>query len=216
MTPKSTAAFTMPNNARAMLAEMASMYRYELTDFESMMWEAQVFSQHSDDVVMRALLDHMETPGKDAQFMPHYGKIKNKLEPVLGFLEIESAVRTGSPYKVPDIHDPVVVEAIQCMGGWAKVCSEMPDARERPIDYDRYLKRFEVALVAARNKVNVQGYRPAPLAAIGAPAATALPSPSSHLALEAPAASSAIPELAAPRNAQELAAASRKILRHIP
>ena len=211
--------FVMPTTASEMLASMARLYKYDLSEFESMLWEAQIFSQFPDQIVMRALLDHMELPSADAKFMPKYGAIKAKLEPVRGFGEIERAVRTGSPYVMPDLKDPVLVEAVHQMGGWTLVCAEMPDPRERPIDFDRYLRRFESALGFARNQVNVQGKLPAPLAAIGiantsrSTANPALGVSAKTLALEAPAGSTNHLELPAPKNAQDLSVATRKILR---
>jgi len=157
----------IPQNARQLLAAMARLYKYELTDTESMLWEMEIFSRYPDEVIMRALKMHMESGSTDAKFMPRYGMIKRMLEPTGNFLQIAQAVKAVGPYGIPDIQDPVLLAAIHQMGGWVAVCAEMPDARERPIDFDRYLKRFDVALAAAQTEVAVRGTPPTPLVAIG-------------------------------------------------
>lgn len=181
---------SFPQTPAELLAEMASLYKYNMSDFEAMLWAAQVFECYPPEAVMRALIAHMESGTNDANFMPKYGAIKARLEPVRGFKEIESAVRITGPYAVPDIKDPVVLAAINELGGWARVCSEMPDPTVRPIDFDRYVKRVEAALQAARNQTHVQAINPPPLKAIGGAAPTpdtpALPL-KAPLALAAPA-----------------------------
>ena|GEM_PF-3882209 len=158
---------SLPQTARDMLAAMAGIYKYSLSDFEVMMWEGQVFTQYPDAVVMRALLAHMESGKSDANFFPRYGNIKAILEPAGGFIDIANAVRAGSPYVPPNLQDPILVEAIHQLGGWAMVCEEMPDARERPIDFDRYAKRVDAAITAARNTVQIQGKQPLSLVGLG-------------------------------------------------
>jgi len=157
----------IPQNARQLLAAMSRLYKYELTDTESMLWEMEIFSRYPDETVMRALKAHMESGSADAKFMPRYGVIKRMLEPTGNFLQIVQAVKNVGPYGIPDIDDPVLIAAIHQMGGWVAVCTEMPDARERPIDFDRYLKRFDVALAAGQTEVSVRGIEPLPLTAIG-------------------------------------------------
>jgi hypothetical protein len=157
----------LPSTPQELLAQMARMYKYELSDFEALLWTAQVFSVYPAQAVMRALMAHMESGTHDANFMPRHGAIKAKLEPVVGFKEIEQAIKQVGPYQLPNITDPVLLTAIEQMGGWARVCNELPDPVVRPIDFDRYVKRFEVAILAAKNQVQVQGHKPAKLKCIG-------------------------------------------------
>lgn len=212
---QATSDFNVPSSAAGMLAEMARIYKYDLSAFEALLWQTQVFDDFPDEVVMRALMEHMMGNGPDAKFMPKPGAIKNRLVHTPGFAEIHAAVKVGSPYIAPNISDPALIEAIQMMGGWAQVCAEMPDNRESPIDYDRYTKRFEAAIGAARNKVNIHGHSPAPLAAIGQRKTLAIGHSATPVALPAPVeeAQTEQAQLPAPQTADDLAAASRLILR---
>lgn len=159
----------MPTTARDFLAHMATHYKYLMSEFETVLWEAQVFSVYEDPQILRALKAHMESGTSDANFMPKYGAIRARLEPVRGFQDIHQAVVSGSPYVAPSLNDPVLVEAIHQMGGWAKVCAEMPDLQAAPIDFDRYMRRFETVLVAARAKTQIQGHVPPALQGLGTP-----------------------------------------------
>lgn len=153
----------LPQNASEMLAQMCYMYRYELGDLESFLWQTQVLDVYPDEQIVRAMLAHIEGPAPDRKFMPKYGDIKNMIAPATGLLEIEALVRSGNPYSAPQVKDPVLVQAITLMGGWEAVCAQMPDARERPIDFSQYCKRMESALAQARQQVQVHGVSPAPL-----------------------------------------------------
>lgn len=158
---------SLPQNPAEMLAAMANMYRYEMPDLEAVLWVNQVFNVYPPKAVMRALLAHMEAGTADSNFMPKYGAIKKRLEPTRGFVDIVHAVSHGSPYVAPEsIKDPVLIQAIHEMGGWGKVCAEMPDGRERPIDFDRYMKRFDAAITAATAAIQVRGAKPQPLIGI--------------------------------------------------
>lgn len=160
----------LPTTPAEMLIEIARICKHDLSDFEALMWTTQIFECYPPEVVMRALRAHMESGTNDANFMPKYGAIKARLEPVRGFVEIEHAVRTGNPYVAQQFNDPVLIQAIHQMGGWERVCAEMPDPRERPIDFSQYVKRFEVALSAAKTKVEIHGMTPRPLQGICEPA----------------------------------------------
>ena len=157
---------SMPQSPAEMLSAMARMYKYDLSEFEAILWTNQIFKSYEPEAVMRALLAHMEGPAPDSNFMPKYGVIKHKLEPTRGIEDIVAAVRGGSPYVAPAIKDPVLIQAIQQMGGWVKVCAEMPDPREKPIDFGQYIKRFDAAVTAAVSKIGVQNIKPAPLLGI--------------------------------------------------
>lgn len=157
----------MPTDATEMLAHMANIYRYEISDFEAVLWQTQVINRYPNEAVMRALLAHMESGTNDSNFMPKYGAIKARLEPIAGFTQVHEAVRKFGPYQVPEISDPVLLSAIDQMGGWAKVCEEMPDPVGRAVDFDRYMKRFENAIQTGKQRVNVLCQLPPPLKAIG-------------------------------------------------
>jgi len=157
----------LPSGARELLGAMINIYKYDLSDAEAVLWEHEVFSRYPEEQIMRALKAHMESGKPDAKFMPRYGEIKKMLEPTGGFAQVVQAVRDAGPYAQPDISDPVLLAAIHQMGGWATVCAELPDGRENPIEFDRYMKRFDVALAFARTAIRVQGVLPPPLTAIG-------------------------------------------------
>lgn len=157
----------LPVSPEDMLAYMVNIYRYDLSAFEALLWEAQIFSVHPAQEVMRALMAHMESGTHDANFMPKYGAIKARLEPAPGVEQIVAAVKATGPYSVPSISDPGILGAIEMMGGWVAVCEQLPDPVAKPIDYDRYLKRLEVALQAARNRHQVKGVGAPSLKALG-------------------------------------------------
>jgi len=157
----------LPSGARELLGAMVNIYKYDLSDAEAVLWEHEVFSRYPEEQIMRALKAHMESGRPDAKFMPRYGEIKKMLEPMGGFAQVVQAVREAGPYAPPDISDPALLAAIHQMGGWATVCAELPDGRENPIEFDRYMKRFDVALAFARTTIQVQGISPPPLTAIG-------------------------------------------------
>lgn len=74
----------MPTTAREFLAHMATHYKHLMSEFETVLWEAQVFSVYEDPQIVRALKAHMESGTSDANFMPKYGAIRARLEPVRG------------------------------------------------------------------------------------------------------------------------------------
>lgn len=158
-----------PATPEGLLAEMARLYRYDLSEFEATLWVTQVFNRYPSEAVMRALLAHMGSGGRDSAFMPKFGDILARLAPPLDVSSIVDAVKRFGPYKVPAITDPTLRLAIEKMGGWVRVCSEMPDSSTRSIDFDRYMKRLDAALAQARNAIEVHGAQAPQLACLGKP-----------------------------------------------
>jgi len=152
--------FQMPGTAKELLTAMARHYRYEMSDFEAMMWTARILSRFDDESIMRALIACMERPGRDKQFFPHYGVVLEMLEEPACAQVIEDLVRRGTPYESPRIDDPVLSTAIGLLGGWAQVCSELPDSQENPAGYTAYMRRMEAAMGQAARQIKVHGRTP--------------------------------------------------------
>lgn len=77
---------------------------------------------------------------------PNYVSTEDALE----ILRAE-VVRSG-PYANPVIHDKRLSQSINIMGGWAKVCQELPDANET-FALKRFAERFASAWVQAEGRV---------------------------------------------------------------
>lgn len=155
-----------PKNAHEMLAAMARMYNYDLTSFESMLWVGEIFDIYNDKDVIFALKYHMEN-GTRSRFMPKYGEIKQLLEVHDDTLqEIRLLVSRYGSYSPPPVNEttPLVLATIEQLGGWVKVCAEMPDASDSA-SFSQYIKRAESACQAARKHVGV--YKKAPKGLIG-------------------------------------------------
>lgn len=150
----------LPTTGKEMLNAMCGMYGYTLSRLEAAMWTLQVLHVYSDEQIIRACIAHMESPPPASNFMPKYGAIKSLIAPPPSFLHLERAVRQYGPYATPAIDDPVIVEAINQLGGWERVCAEMPDSSTQTIDFNQYMRRAETALVAARRRVSVEGAQP--------------------------------------------------------
>lgn len=197
--PTAAAGMDLPQSASDFLASMAMSYNYVLSDFEALMWTTRVFSRFDDASVVRALIRFMETTGRDRAFFPRYGMILEMLEAPAAATDLDTLVREGSPYTAPDIQDPVLLMAISLLGGWARVCQELPDARENPTGHTVYMKRVQAAMTQAATAVQVHGAKPPQLVAIGGAASSASLALSYHQAAQLPQGSQEhVPAAAAP------------------
>lgn len=142
-------------DAREFLLDMCSMYNYTMSELETLMWEARIFSQFDGRMVINALIAYAEGPR--CSFFPKYGEIRNMLGGSASQIDLERLVREGSPYEAPVIDNPVLKQAIIFLGGWVQVCEQMPDPVTRSIDYHSYMKRAEAALAQAKSHVQIHG-----------------------------------------------------------
>lgn len=162
---------SIPENVSAedFLIKVAGIYKHEMSEAEAFLWKTRVCSEYPGRAVIAALISHMESGTKEANFMPQYGAIKamlNRSNGACDMNQLEILVRTGSPYAAPAVSDPKMVQIIHELGGWVRVCAEFPDMGLKPREYQAYSQRFEQALRSATTNVDVYGQIPAPIKAL--------------------------------------------------
>lgn len=87
-------------------------------------------------------------------------------DPETAYAALERAVSQFGPYQQPDLKDPVLVQAVHNMGGWARVNETMP-SQENSFEVRAFKERFTAALNSATNQVRIEGLGVEPLLAIG-------------------------------------------------
>lgn len=150
-----------PTNAPEMLSAMARMYNYDLSDFESMLWMGEVFDVYPDKDIILALKHYMEN-GDQSRFMPKYGDIKKLLETQDDTIQqLNLLVTRYGSYSTPPPEEisPLLLATIEQLGGWVKVCAEMPDSANG-MQFSQYLKRAESACNIARKRVAIYSEEP--------------------------------------------------------
>lgn len=155
-----------PEDSRACdeaLAEVMAMYSgHTMTVFEASTWAA-IIDGTTVDAFRRFLQRHVLT----AKFAPRPSDAASALG--LGGADAEQAyallerdIRKFGPYRQPEISDPVLVSAIQQLGGWAAVNEQLPDIRES-FATKAFRDRFDAAYRLAGVEVCIQGKAPQPL-----------------------------------------------------
>lgn len=151
------------------LADLLGAKRYAVTELELTIW--------------RRIVEHPKVPrGRFKDFLTHHVMTSTfapqpneamealglLLSPEAGFRALQRLVSEEGPYRAPDGVDPVLVAAINEMGGWAEVCEKMPDpATATTYAVKQFRDDFDSAFRTAANAVNVRGRTPDPLRAIG-------------------------------------------------
>lgn len=156
----------LPQSAKDMIVAMTRIYGYEMSQFEAALWASQILDVYDEAQIVKACIAHMEGPAPERNFMPKYGTIKSLIDVEPSFVQIERLVLEYGPYNTPDVGCPVIAEAISLLGGWERVCAELPDSRVQSIDFNQYLKRAQTAIATARKRVMVQGISPKKLLGI--------------------------------------------------
>lgn len=150
-----------PQSASEMLAAMARMYNYDLSSFESILWSAEVLDIYDDREIMLAFKYYMEN-GEQSRFMPKYGEIKRLLEEkedvTQKLLNLVSRYGSYSPPS-PKHTSTLLLATIEHLGGWAKVCSEMPDSSNE-LSFAQYVKRTEKAAALAKKNIQIRSVTP--------------------------------------------------------
>lgn len=156
------------------LAQVMSMYRYDMSAIEAESWKAVMRAAPADQ--FKAFLQsHILSGGG---FPPRPGEAARTLglvvDPESAFLTVQRLARELGPYREPQIVDPVLITAIQYMGGWCTLCEQMPDPREN-FALKSFKERFAAAFNQAGAAVNVRKELPAqPLLSLSTRRAPAL------------------------------------------
>jgi hypothetical protein len=149
------------------LTEVMSAYSHHMTVFEARVWKTII-----DSAPPEAFLLFLQRHILSSKFRPTPSDaavalgIGGSVDPTLAYAELERAVRTVGPYKVPEINDPVLRSAINQLGGWSLVNEQMPDPSQQFL-IKAFRDRFDAAYRLASVEVTIHGIAPKPLAAIG-------------------------------------------------
>ena len=149
------------------LTEVMSTYSHHMTVFEARVWKTII-----DSVPSEAFMLFLQRHFLSSKFRPTPSDaavalgIGGSVDPTLAYAELERAVRTVGPYKVPEINDPVLRSAINQLGGWAHVNEQMPDPSQQYL-IKAFRDRFDAAYRLASVEVTIRGIAPNALMAIG-------------------------------------------------
>lgn len=130
------------------LIEIYGYHRQELRDSELLMWHRKLasFSLTSIGAAFDLHIDR-------SPYLPRFNEILSLIEPrskALVFVDLElNVVRVGS-YGTPVFAQPETAHVVECLGGWAKVCLEMPHPSDR-VALEAYRKRVEALYEPASN-----------------------------------------------------------------
>lgn len=160
------------------LAEVMGMLKHEVTAFEVEIWQ-NIMRRTSRESFFSFLKMYLLSP--ESRFgapKPHDAAkaLGFAVNPEVAYWIVDEAVRTFGPYQEPDISDPVLIQAIQIMGGWAHVNEIMP-AQNDTFKVGQFKDRFTAAMTVASNRVLIEGVAPEPLKALGNAAAPVYSSP---------------------------------------
>lgn len=150
--------------AREAVAQMFATTKTDMTEIEVGLWCNQI-----DDLgpeVMVRFVRFWTSGGGQGNFMraPRIDDFRRRMDPNFVCVEDALAILRGEisrvgPYENPKITDQRLQVAVLEMGGWAKVCADMPDVS---LDFEtrRFADRFKTAWVQGEAAV-LQGRVPA-------------------------------------------------------
>jgi len=144
--------------ASELVAQLFTSMGKEMTPLEVNIWTRAVATYGPDHI--KAFAEFwMEGGGGQGKFrrVPTIEDLRRRVDPC--FCSAEDALerlraevaRTG-PYATPAIADPRLKACVILMGGWPKVCQDLPDASE-DFATRRFAERFASAWVQAEGKV---------------------------------------------------------------
>ncbi|MEJ8837592.1 hypothetical protein [Ramlibacter sp. AN1133] len=141
------------------LSEVMGMTRHEMTQFEAEAWKT-IMCAVPPEQFKAYLQQHVFT---GSGFTPKPSEAAKMLglaaDPDTAYASVERLVTQCGPYQQPPISDPVLVSAIQHMGGWLNVCEQWPAPTESfavKAMRERFAACFNQAMVA----VNIRGELP--------------------------------------------------------
>lgn len=160
------------------LAEVMGMLKHEVTDFEVEIWQ-NIMRRTEREKFFAFLKMYLLSPeSRYGAPKPHDAAkaLGFAVNPEVAYWLLDEAVRTFGPYQEPGISDPVLIQAIQIMGGWSHVNEIMP-AQTDSFRVGQFKERLAAAMTVASNRVLIDGAQPEPLKALGNAAAPVYSSP---------------------------------------
>lgn len=139
-------------SATVVLSQVMGYYKYEVMEFESLLW-LDVINEFGDAAVVNALMAYAK---EGSSFAPKVADIRRRLDPLVGdetaALEaVLRAAREVGPYAAPKFTDAAIALAVHAMGGWAAVAGEQaPDPVADPHGYRQFKDRFSAHYKQAR------------------------------------------------------------------
>lgn len=139
------------DTAREAVAQMFSMNKADMTAIEVNLWRSEITRLGAK--AMLQFVKFWTSGGGQTSFRqaPRIDDFRRRMDP--DFVSIDDALnilrrevgRVG-PYSDPGLTDARLTVAVLEMGGWAKVCKDMPDAS---LDFEskRFAERFKSAWV---------------------------------------------------------------------
>lgn len=154
---------------QAALSNVMGMLKHAVTEFEAELWL---------NIMRRTPRVKFENFLKTFLMSPQsrYGAPKPSdaaqalgfvTDPETAYAVLERAVSQFGPYQQPQLADPVLIQAVHNLGGWARVNEVMP-SQENTFEVRAFKERFVAALNSASNQVRIEGMAVEPLLAIGA------------------------------------------------
>lgn len=153
---------------QAALSNVMGMLKHAVTDFEAGLW-LNIMRGTPRAKFENFLTAYLMSP------QSRYGAPKpSDAAQALGFVTdpetayalLERAVGQYGPYQQPEFKDPVLIQAVHNLGGWARVNEVMP-SQENSFEVRAFKERFVAALNSATNQVRIEGLGVEPLLAIG-------------------------------------------------
>lgn len=148
--------------AQILLVEViqASVGDHRLSSLEREMWN-ELITRFGD----QAIIDYLRRHVSMSKYAPHVSEALEFLgasnSAASALLVLQREVQRVGSWQSPKFDDPAVAHAVSIMGGWEKVCQDLPDPSDR-FAYGAFQERFEVALKAAQSEVT-RGASVAPL-----------------------------------------------------
>lgn len=131
------------------IAQMFTSVRAEMTNIEVILWLRQIDRLGGARVM--AFVEFWMSGGAQGS----YRRVPT-IEDLLSYADgeyvsaaqslelLRQHVSSCGPWSNPDIKDAKLIEAISYLGGWAKVCQDMPDTSD-DFAYKRFGERFKAA-----------------------------------------------------------------------
>lgn len=155
------------------LEDVMSARRYEMTTFEADAW-MRIIQAVPRANFLAFLSHHYATSPYAPQPSDATKHLDLSINPDVAFNRLAALVGSVGPYSVPQLDDPILVTAIQLLGGWSAVNEQLPDVSQTHA-MRAYRERFDACFNTAITKVRIEGAKPSGgLKAIGSTGGAAL------------------------------------------
>ena len=155
------------------LTDVMSARRYEMTTFEADAW-MRVIKAVPRANFLAFMSHHYATSPYAPQPSDATKHLDLSINPDVAFNRLAALVGSVGPYSAPQLEDPILVTAIQLLGGWSAVNEQLPDVSQSHA-MRAYRERFDACFNTAITKVRIEGVRPSDgLKAIGSTSGAAI------------------------------------------